>query len=294
VLCCASTGDTSASLAAYGAAAGLPVAVLLPRGRVSTAQLVQPLAHGARVFALETDFDGCMAVVKELARRGAVYLANSMNPLRIEGQKTVSFEIVQQFDWESPDWIILPSGNLGNAAALYAGFKMMRELGLVAMIPRLCVAQAERANPMYRAYIAGKDTVEPIQAEETLASAIQIGNPVSAPRAMAALKAMNGIVEQASEEELADACARADRTGLYTCPHTGVALACLFKLRERGIIDPKHRVVVVSTANGLKFTEFKLAYHEQRIPGVDARRANHPIALEPDVERVAKAISDMA
>jgi threonine synthase len=294
VLCCASTGDTSASLAAYGAAAGLPVAVLLPRGRVSTAQLVQPLAHGARVFALETDFDGCMAVVKELARRGAVYLANSMNPLRIEGQKTVSFELVQQFDWESPDWVILPSGNLGNAAALYAGFKMMQELGVVAKIPRLCVAQAERANPMYRAFIAGKDTVEPIHAEQTLASAIQIGNPVSAPRAMAALRAMNGVVEQATEEELADACARADRTGLYTCPHTGVALACLFKLRDRGIIEPKHRVIVVSTANGLKFTEFKLAYHEQRIAGVEARRANHPVILEPDVERVAKAISEMA
>jgi threonine synthase len=294
VLCCASTGDTSASLAAYGAAAGLPVAVLLPRGRVSTAQLVQPLAHGARVFALETDFDGCMAVVQELSRRGLVYLANSMNPLRIEGQKTVSFEIVQQFDWESPDWVILPSGNLGNAAALWAGFKMMRELGIVNKIPRLCVAQAERANPMYRAFVAGKDTVDPIQAEETLASAIQIGNPVSAPRAMAALKAMNGVVEQASEEELADACARADRTGLYTCPHTGVALACLFKLRERGLVESKHRVIVVSTANGLKFTEFKLAYHERRIRGVESRRANEPIVLEPNVERVAHAIAEMS
>jgi threonine synthase len=293
VLCCASTGDTSASLAAYGAAAGLPVAVLLPRGMVSNAQLVQPLAHGARVFALETDFDGCMAIVKELARRRLVYLANSMNPLRIEGQKTVSFEIVQQFDWESPDWIILPSGNLGNAAALYAGFKMMRELGLVARIPRLCIAQAARANPMYRAFAAGKDTVEPIHAEPTLASAIQIGNPVSAPRAMAALRATNGVVEQATEEELAEACARADRTGLYTCPHTGVALACLFKLRDKGLIEPHQRVVVVSTANGLKFTEFKLAYHERRLPGIDARRANGPLVMEPDVERVAQAIEAM-
>jgi threonine synthase len=294
VLCCASTGDTSASLAAYGAAAGLPVAVLLPRGMVSSAQLVQPLAHGARVFALETDFDGCMAVVKELARRRLVYLANSMNPLRIEGQKTVSVEIVQQFDWESPDWIILPSGNLGNAAALYAGFKMMLELGLVARAPRLCIAQAAHANPMYRAYIAGKDVVEPIHAETTLASAIQIGNPVSAPRAMAALRAMNGVVEQASENELAEACARADRTGLYTCPHTGVALACLFKLRDAGLIEPHHRVVVVSTANGLKFTEFKLAYHELRLKGINARRANAPVVMEPDVERVAQAIEAMA
>ncbi len=294
VLCCASTGDTSASLAAYGAAAGLPVAVLLPRGRVSNAQLVQPLAHGARVFALETDFDGCMAVVKELARRGLVYLANSMNPLRIEGQKTVSLEIVQQFDWESPDWVILPSGNLGNAAALYAGFRMMLDLGLIARIPRLCVAQAERANPMYRAFMAGKEVVEPIHAEPTMASAIQIGNPVSAPRAMAALRAMNGVVEQATEEELADACARADLTGLYTCPHTGVALACLFKLRARGLIERGERVVVVSTANGLKFTEFKLAYHERRIPGVDAKRANDPIFMEPDIERVAAAIQRMS
>jgi threonine synthase len=290
VLCCASTGDTSASLAAYGAAAGMPVAVLLPRGMVSAAQLVQPLAHGARVLALDTDFDGCMAIVKELARRGLVYLANSMNPLRIEGQKTVAIEIVQQFDWESPDWIILPSGNLGNAAALYAGFRMMLDLGLVARMPRLCVAQAERANPMYRAFVAGKTAVEPIHAETTLASAIQIGNPVSAPRAMAALKGMNGVVEQATEEELADACARADRTGLYTCPHTGVALACLFKLRSRGLVEPGQRVVVVSTANGLKFTEFKVGYHEGRLAGVQASRANAPVVMDADVERVAGAI----
>jgi threonine synthase len=235
-----------------------------------------------------------MAVVKELSRRGLVYLANSMNPLRIEGQKTVALEIVQQFDWESPDWIILPSGNLGNAAALYAGFRMMLDLGLVARLPRLCIAQAQRANPMYRAFIAGKEVVEPIVAEETLASAIQIGNPVSAPRAMAALRAMHGVVEQASEEELADACARADRTGLYTCPHTGVALACLAKLRAQGLVDPSHRVVVVSTANGLKFTEFKLAYHERRIPGVDAKRANDPVIMAPDVERLASAIAAMA
>jgi threonine synthase len=293
VLCCASTGDTSAALAAYGAAAGLPVAVLLPRGMVSSTQLVQPLAHGARVLALETDFDGCMAIVQELARRRLVYLANSMNPLRIEGQKTVAVEIVQQFDWQSPDWIVLPSGNLGNAAALYAGFKMMLELGLVARMPRLCIAQAERANPMYRAFVAGKDAVAPIHAEPTLASAIQIGNPVSAPRAMAALRATNGVVEQATEEELAEACARADRTGLYTCPHTGVALACLFKLRAKGLIEPHHRVVVVSTANGLKFTEFKLAYHERRLPGIDALGANAPVVMAPDVEQVADAIAVM-
>jgi threonine synthase len=289
-IACASTGDTSASLAAYGATAGLPVVVLLPRGKVSTAQLVQPLAHGAKVLALETDFDGCMKVVQELARRGLIYLANSMNPLRIEGQKTVAIEMVQQFDWEVPDWVVLPSGNLGNAAALYAGFRMMMELGLTTRLPRLCVAQAERANPMYRAFEAGKDEVDPVQAQPTQASAIQIGNPVSAPRAMAALRAMTGVVEQATEEELADAAARADRTGLYCCPHTGVALAATFKLRARGLIKDRDRVIVVSTANGLKFTEFKLGYHERALPGVTSARANEPIVLPPDVDAVARAI----
>jgi len=290
-IACASTGDTSAALAAYGAAAGLPVVVLLPRGMVSVAQLVQPLANGARVLALETDFDGCMAVVRELAARGLVYLANSMNPLRIEGQKTVAIEIAQQLGWQAPDWVVIPSGNLGNSAALFAGFTMAKELGLIDRLPRLCVAQAARANPMYRAYVAGADVVTPVVAEPTQASAIRIGNPVSAPRAMAALRAMNGVVEEATEAELADACARADRTGLYADPHTGVAIACARKLRERNVITDKERVVVVSTASALKFTEFKLGYHESRLEGVPAPLANTPVPLPPDVDEVAKHLA---
>lgn len=289
-IACASTGDTSAALAAYGAAAGLPVVVLLPRGLVSTAQLVQPLAHGARVLALDTDFDGCMTVVQELAARGLVYLANSMNPLRIEGQKTVAIEIAQQLGWSVPDWVVIPSGNLGNSAALWAGFSMAKELGVIDRMPRLCIAQAENANPMYRAFIEKKKAVEPVVAKATHASAIRIGNPVSAERAMGALGAMNGVVEQASEAELANACARADRSGLYACPHTGVALACAFKLRERGVIAKDERVVVVSTANALKFTEFKLAYHENRIADADPSLVNTPITLPADVEVVAKAL----
>jgi len=288
-IACASTGDTSAALAAYGAAAGLPVVVLLPRGMVSVTQLVQPLSHGARVLALETDFDGCMRVVKELAARGLVYLANSMNPLRLEGQKTVAIEIAQQLGWRAPDWVVIPSGNLGNSAALWAGFAMAKDLGVIDRLPRLCIAQAENANPMYLAFKAGrKDAVSPVVAKPTQASAIRIGNPVSAPRAMAALEAMNGVVEQASESELADACARADRTGLYADPHTGVAIACARKLRERGTIGDDERVVVVSTASALKFTEFKLGYHERRLPDVDSKLANTPTALPPDADEVAR------
>jgi threonine synthase len=290
-IACASTGDTSASLAAYGAAAGLPVVVLLPYGKISTAQLVQPLAHGALVLGLDTDFDGCMAIVQRLAAEGIVYLANSMNPLRIEGQKTVAIEIVQQFDWQIPDWVILPSGNLGNASALYAGFKLLKDLGIIARYPRLVVAQAENANPLYRAWSTGKRVVEPIQARPTLATAIQIGNPVSAPRAVQALEAMNGIVEQASEQELCDAAARADRTGMYTCPHTAVGLAVLKKLVDRGTIQRGERVVSISTAAGLKFTEFKVRYHESEIEGVRADLANPPVKLKPDYGSVVDAIA---
>ena len=287
---CASTGDTSASLAAYGAAAGLPVVVLLPRGKVSTAQLVQPIASGALVLSLDTDFDGCMAIVQRLAEDGVVYLANSMNALRLEGQKTVAIEIVQQFDWTTPDWIFLPSGNLGNAYALYSGFRMMKELGLISRYPRLCVAQAANANPLYQAFHAGRREVVPMKARETLASAIQIGNPVSAPRAQIALEAMNGVVEQATEEELCESAARADRTGMYTCPHTAVALAALEKLTARGLVGKRDKVVVISTANGLKFTEFKVRYHDRGIAGVASAQANPPLELPADYDRVLGAI----
>jgi len=263
----------------------------LPRGMVSVAQLVQPLANGARVFALDTDFDGCMQVVKELAARGLIYLANSMNPLRVEGQKTVAVEITQQLGWEVPDWVVLPSGNLGNAAALHAGFSMAKSLGVIDKLPRLCIAQAANANPMYRAFVAKVDQVAPVVAKPTQASAIRIGAPVSAPRAMAALKAMNGVVEEASENELANATAHADRTGLYTCPHTGVALACAMKLRARGVIGARERVVLVSTASALKFTEFKLGYHEHKLPEVTSTLANEPVTLPADVETVARQLS---
>ena len=146
---CASTGDTSAALAAYGAAAGIPTVVFLPRDKVSPAQLVQPLANGALVLSLDTDFDGCMAAVQEVTKHKHIYLANSMNSLRIEGQKTISVEIVQQFDWEVPDWVILPGGNLGNVSAFGKGFLMMHDLGMISKLPRICVAQAENANPLY-------------------------------------------------------------------------------------------------------------------------------------------------
>jgi threonine synthase len=290
-LACASTGDTSAALAAYGAAAGIPTVVFLPRDKVSPAQLVQPLANGALVLSLDTDFDGCMAAVKEITRHERIYLANSMNSLRIEGQKTVAFEIVQQFDWEVPDWVVLPGGNLGNVSALGNGFLMMRELGLTSKLPRICVAQAENANPFYRSYLQNFEHFEPVTARKTLASAIQIGNPVSIRKAIAALRRFDGVVEQASEQELTEETARADRTGMFNCPHTGVAFAALRKLVERNIIRSHERVVVISTANGLKFAEQKIAYHAGTLAGIHASRQNRPLELSADPMQITEAIS---
>ena len=277
---CASTGDTSAALAAYAAAASIPAIVFLPRGKISIAQLIQPVANGAIVFALDTDFDGCMEIVKQIADKDGIYLANSMNSLRIEGQKTVGIEIVQQFDWDVPDWIIIPGGNLGNVSALAKGLDMLVELGLVTRRPRIVCAQAQNANPLYLAYKRGFESFEPIAARETLASAIQIGNPVSYQKAVDAIQRYDGIVEQASESELAEAAARADRTGLFNCPHTGVALAAMEKLVANGTIRKSDKVVVISTAHGLKFVDFKLKYHEMRIEGVESRFPNPPIELD--------------
>jgi threonine synthase len=237
-----------------------------------------------------------MKVVQRLtdthAGASGIYLANSMNSLRVEGQKTIALEILQQFDWEVPDWILVPGGNLGNVSAIAKGFSEAKRMGMIDRMPRLVCCQAERANPLYRAFAraqaAGRALeiadFEPMAAEPTLASAIQIGNPVSLPKAVKAIVETNGLVMQASEEQLANASARADRTGLFSCPHTGVALACLEQLAGSGEIRREDRVVLISTAHGLKFTEFKAAYHERKL-GFETPWANRPIEMSGDPDQ---------
>ena len=277
---CASTGDTSAALSAYCAKAGIPSIVFLPAGKTSTAQLIQPISNGSIVLALDTDFDGCMKIVQEVTKDNRIYLANSMNSLRVEGQKTISPEICQELGWKVPDVVIIPGGNLGNVSALAKGFEDCKAMGLINKIPRIVVAQAEHANPFYQAYERGFDKLVPVQAKKTLASAIQIGNPVSYPKAVRAIQNTNGIVVSVTEEELANAAHRADRIGLYACPHTGVALGGLEKLVAAGKIDKEEEVIVISTAHGLKFTEFKVGYHEQKLEGIQSKFAN-PIFKAP-------------
>lgn len=289
---CASTGDTSAALACYGAAAGIPTIVFLPKGKVSIAQLVQPIAHGALVLSLDTDFDGCMRIVREITADESIYLANSLNSLRIEGQKTVGIEIVQQFDWKVPDWMVIPGGNLGNTAALGKGLMMMYELGMIDHLPRIICAQAHNANPLYQAYLKGFDTYEPMVARPTAATAIQIGDPVSIYRAIRVLKQFDGIVEEATEQELADASARADKTGLYVCPHTGVALAAAIKLIDRGVIKKTDSVTIISTAHGLKFSDFKVDYHKQTLRDVVSHYANPPVEVEANIDSVRRVLDN--
>ncbi len=277
---CASTGDTSAALAAYGAAAGIRTLVLLPSGKISAAQLIQPLAHGARVIAIDTDFDGCMEHVQKLCVEQGVYLANSKNSLRIEGQKTVALEICQGLGWEIPDWVVIPGGNLGNVSALTRGFENLRSAGIIDKLPRVLVAQAEKANPLFHSFENDFAPLEPVQAQATQASAIRIGNPVSFPKAVTALKACNGKVASVSEQELTQAARLADERGLYLCPHTAVAVAGLQQGLKAGYIEKGNRVVVVSTAHGLKFTEFKTASASDTVPEarLDSKRTPLEVA----------------
>ncbi|HMU38515.1 MAG TPA: threonine synthase [Pseudomonadota bacterium] len=257
---CASTGDTSAALAAFCARAQLPAIVFLPVGKLSHEQLVQPLCNGAITVALEADFDRLMELVAEFCERTGVYLANSQNPLRIEGQKTLSVEVAHQLGWESPDWIVIPGGNLGNTTAIMRGFGMARTLGVLEREPRPLIAQAEQASPLVESFRDGwkpKKTVAGI----TQATAIAIGNPVNAEKAIAELVRTRGVVEAATEEEITAAWLLSDRHGMQTDPQTGVALAAVAKQVRIGNILPHQRVVVVSTAHGLKFGRLKQAFH---------------------------------
>lgn len=289
-IACASTGDTSAALAAYCAAAQIPSVVFLPKDKISLAQLVQPISNGSVVLSLDTDFDGCMRIVQEVTKDSSLYLANSMNSLRLEGQKLVGIEISQQWGWDVPDWIVIPGGNLGNASALGMGLDLLLELGLIHKRPRIAVAQARRANPLTRGFREGFKEKVSLKAEKTLASAIQIGDPVSWNRAVRALRKFDGVVEDATEEELSDAAAEADLEGAFACPHTGVALAAMQKLVRAGTIAKDSRVVVVSTAHGLKFPEFKVGYHRKSLDGIPGRLANPPVEVAAEVGAVQAAL----
>jgi threonine synthase len=288
---CASTGDTSAAMAAYAAQVeGLRGVVVLPAGKVSMEQLSQPVASGCLTLSLPTDFDGCIRLLREVCERRPLYLLNSVNPLRIEGQKSIGFEILQQLGWEPPDWIVVPVGNAGNISAIGKGLFELRELGIIPRVPRLLGAQAEGAAPLARACRDGYRERVRVTAADTVASAIRIGDPVSYDKAVRVVRESGGRFESAGEQEIMDAKALVDATGVYICPNSATAVAGFLKARATGTIAPGDRVVIVATAHGCKFSRATIEYHEGRLPGVSPRHANRIVEVAAEARAIERLL----
>jgi threonine synthase len=296
---CASTGNTSASMAAYAARGGMRSLVLVPEGQIAWGKLSQALDYGAVTCQLKTDFDGCMRVLHEIVQRMPVYLLNSINPFRIEGQKTAAFELLEQFDWQVPDQIIVPGGNLGNSSALGKAFLEMKELGLISTLPKVSIIQAEGANALVRTVreTGGKKLI-PVQAT-TMATAIRIGNPASWKKAVRVLEATGGTVEQVSEVEIALAKAEIGADGIGCEPASAVTLAGLKKLVMQGFVKPQETVVLILTGHLLKDPEFTLKFHRgdlfagtghEKEAGILAAQQRGPIVLDASVDAVLKML----
>jgi threonine synthase len=286
---CASTGNTSASLAAYAALAEIPAIVFIPAGKIAAGKLAQALAYGAHTLQVAGDFDAAMRLVREVCDELNVYLLNSLNPFRLEGQKSIVFEIVQGFGWQPPDWIVLPAGNLGNTAAFGKALYELRQLGLIDRVPRVAAVQAAGANPFYQSFQRGFEERVCIQAE-TVATAIRIGAPVSYERAIRTMGWTGGLVTQVDDSEIMDAKAMVDGVGIGCEPASAAAVAGARKLVAQGTIRPDETVVAVLTGNLLKDPTATVAYHTGEWP--DATYANPPLSVEADIGAVRKIIED--
>ena len=287
---CASTGNTSAAMAAYAARAGLRSIVFIPEGKIAWGKLSQSMDYGALTIQLKTDFDGCVQILTDLVKRFPIYLLNSVNPYRLEGQKTPAFEMVEQLEWQVPEHVIVPGGNLANGAALGKGFAEMLHLGLISRAPKISVVQASGANPLYRAMQEnGGDHLEPVVAE-TRASAIRIGSPASWKKTVETLRTTGGWVEEATEQEIALAKAQIGSEGIGCEPASAVTLAGLKKLIAQGKITREERVVIVLTGHTLKDSDYTINYHrgellfpEEMAGATAAQQAEHAGLLKPPV-----------
>ncbi len=294
---CASTGNTSASMAAYAARGGLRSLVLVPDGKISWSKLSQALDYGAVTCQLRTDFDGCLRLLQELVLKAPVYQLNSINPFRLEGQKTLALELMEQFDWQPPDHIIVPGGNLGNSSAIGKALVEMRDLGLISRMPKLSVIQAEGANALVRTLreAAGKRLIN--VSAETRATAIRIGNPASWKKAVHALEVTEGACEQVTEIEIAQAKAEIGLEGIGCEPASAVTLAGLKKLIQQGFVKSNETVVLILTGNLLKDPDFTIDFHRgemftsfvQSDAALDSFR-HPPIVLEPTLDDVMRTL----
>ncbi len=281
---CASTGNTSASMAAYAARAGMKAFVFIPSGQIALGKLSQALDYGAIALQIDGDFDDAMRLVREVANRSSLYLLNSINPFRLEGQKTIAFEMAQQRGWRAPDRVVVPGGNLGNSSAIAKGFHELLELGVIEKMPKITIVQAEGANPLYRMWArrdARKETdlrLKPVKDARTLATAIKIGAPLSWPKAVRGLRWSGGDVEQVTEQEIADAKAVIGLDGIGCEPASAVTLAGLRRMVASGKVDPNEDVVAILTGHVLKDPDYTVNYHSGALnfTGKDGER----IAIE--------------
>lgn len=274
---CASTGNTSASMAMYAAKAGLKAYVLLPAGKVALGKVAQALMHGAKVIGIDGNFDDALRIVREVCSREPIYLLNSINPFRPEGQKTIAYEIADEIG--VPDRVVLPVGNAGNISAIYKGFKELREVGLTDSMPKMTGIQAEGAAPIYRAFKEGKEDITPVENPETIATAIRIGNPVSAKKALRAIYSTNGLAEVVSDSEIIEAQKfLAAKEGIGVEPASAASVAGLRKLAANGMLDPDETIVCVVTGNLLKD------------PETVVRVCGEPVKVEASVEAVIRAM----
>jgi len=290
---CASTGNTSASMAAYAVQCGLRPIVFIPAGKIAYGKLAQALAYGALTLQIEGNFDDAMTLVQEVCRELGIYLLNSINPFRIEGQKAIGFEVLQQLDWEPPDWFVIPGGNLGNNTALSKGLQELHQLGLLSRIPRLAVIQAAGANPLYRMWRDGTPFA-PVPHPETIATAIKIGNPVSWEKSLRGLAWCQGVVAEVNEQEIMDAKAMVDAAGIGAEPASCCTVAGAKKLVAEGIIPRDAKVVGILTGNLLKDPDAVIAYHQDRLGdhGIRGTYANAPRQVAPTLAAVREALAD--
>jgi threonine synthase len=253
---CASTGNTSASLAIFAAKAGIPCYVLLPKGHVALGKVAQAMMHGAQVFSLNGNFDDALRVVRVLCEEENIYLLNSVNPYRLEGQKTIAYEVAEKLGWEAPDRVILPVGNAGNISAIFKGFVELKTLGITDTLPRMTGIQARGAKPIVNAFKEGKAEIIPEDKPETIASAIRIGNPVNAAKALHAIRVSGGVAESVTDEEITEAQLELARVeGIGVEPASAASIAGLKKLVEQRKIKSDERIVCITTGHLLKDPE---------------------------------------
>ena len=291
---CASTGNTSASMASYAAVAGMRAVIFIPEGKIAYGKLAQALAYNGRTLQIQGNFDDAMALVQDVCRELNIYLLNSINPYRIEGQKAICIETLQQLDWQVPDWFVIPGGNLGNNSALGKALMELHELGIITKVPRIAVIQAEGANPLYTMW-KNHTEFKPVRNPETIATAIKIGNPVSWPKSMRAVTWSNGVVEQVTEQEIMDAKAKLDAAGIGAEPASCCSLAGAKKLRDSGVIAPDEKVVGILTGNILKDPDAVVGYHQDTLMdhyGIRGTFANKPVVIPATLDAVRKALGD--